>query len=77
MLLQSLRALWNPPGGAGSIWTYLEALVRATGVSGQVGYGFRTKLHIADGLEEYLEAVSLEAVVHEGGPTGAETLFIC
>ena len=27
-------------------------------------------------LEEYLEAVDLEAVVWEGGETGAETLFI-
>jgi len=27
-------------------------------------------------LEEYLEAVNLEAVVREGGATGAETLFI-
>jgi len=27
-------------------------------------------------LEEYLEAVSLEPVVREGGVTGAETLFI-
>jgi len=27
-------------------------------------------------LEEYLEAVDLEAVVREGGETGAETLFI-
>jgi len=28
-------------------------------------------------LEQYLEAVNLEAVVQEGGATGAETLFIC
>jgi hypothetical protein len=27
-------------------------------------------------LEQYLEAVNLEAVVREGGATGAETLFI-
>jgi hypothetical protein len=27
-------------------------------------------------LEEYLEAVNLEAVVRKGGETGAETLFI-
>jgi len=27
-------------------------------------------------LEEYLEAVNLEAVVWEGGATGAEALFI-
>jgi len=38
MLLQSLTALCNAPGGAGSIWKYLEALVRATGVSGRLAY---------------------------------------
>jgi len=27
-------------------------------------------------LEEYLEAINLEAVVREGGTMGAETLFI-
>jgi hypothetical protein len=27
-------------------------------------------------LEEYWEAVNLEAIVREGGATGAETLFI-
>jgi len=50
MLLQSLRALCNTPGGAGSIRKYLEAVVRATGVSGRFVYGFRTKLHSADVL---------------------------
>jgi len=48
MLLQSLRALCNAPGGAGSIWKYLEALVRATGVSGRFAYRFRSELHFAD-----------------------------
>jgi len=48
MLLQSLRALCKAPGGAGSIWKYLEALARATGVSGRFAYGFRTELHFAD-----------------------------
>jgi len=48
MLLQSLKALCKAPGGAGSIWEYLEAVVRATRVSGRVAYGFRTKLHFAD-----------------------------
>jgi len=51
MLLQSLRALCKAPGGAGSIWKYLEALVRATGVSGRFAYGFRTELHFADECE--------------------------
>ena len=48
MLLQSLRALCKAPGGPGSIWKCLEALVRATGVSGRLAYGFRTDLHFAD-----------------------------
>jgi hypothetical protein len=47
MLLQSLGALCKAPGGAGSIWKYLEALERATGVSGRFAYGFRTDLHFA------------------------------
>jgi len=50
MLLQSLRALCKAPVGAGSIWKYLEALMRATGVSGRFAYGFRTELHFADGV---------------------------
>jgi len=48
MLLQSLRALSNAPGGAGSSWKYLEALARATVVSGRFAYGFPTALHFAD-----------------------------
>jgi hypothetical protein len=48
MLLQSLRALCKVPGRARSIWKYLEALVRATGVTGRFAYGFRTDLHFAD-----------------------------
>jgi len=55
MLLQSLRALCKAPGGAGSIWKYLEAQVRATGVSGRFAYGFWTKLHFADVLGGYKE----------------------
>ena len=48
MLLQSLKALCKAPGGAGSIWEYLEAVVRDTRVSGRVAYGFRTELHFPD-----------------------------
>jgi len=48
MLLQSLRAHCKAPGGAGSIWKYLKALVRATRVSGRFACGFRTDLHFAD-----------------------------
>jgi hypothetical protein len=47
MFLQSLSAHSKAPGGAGSIWRYLEALVGATGVSGRLAYGFRTELHFA------------------------------
>jgi len=48
MLLHSLRALCKAPGGAGSIWKYLEALVRTTRVSARFAYGFRTNLRFAD-----------------------------
>ena len=48
MLLQSLRALSLAPGGSGSVWKYLEALVRSPGVSGRIACGFRTELHFAD-----------------------------
>ena len=48
MLLHSLKALCKAPGGAGSIWENLEAVVSATRVSGRVAYGFRTELHCAD-----------------------------
>ena len=49
MLLGSLRVLWTAAGGPGIIWKYLEALVRAIGVSGRFVCGFRTVLHFADG----------------------------
>jgi hypothetical protein len=48
MLLQSLRALCFAPGGPGSIWNYLGAPVRSTGVSGRFGCSFRTDVHFAD-----------------------------
>jgi hypothetical protein len=48
MLLQSLGALCNAPGGAGSIWKYLEPLARATRVSGRFADSFQTELHFAD-----------------------------
>ena len=50
MLWQSLRALCLAPGGLGSIWNYLGAPVRATGVSGRFACGFRTDLHFADAM---------------------------
>jgi len=49
MLSQSLRALCKSPG-PGSVWQYLEALVRATGVSGSFTCSFETDLHLADGV---------------------------
>ena len=48
ILLQSLRADCKAPGGPGRIWKYLEAQVRATGVSGRFVCGFQTNLHFAD-----------------------------
>ena len=49
MLLQSLRAHCKAPGGAGSIWKYLEALVTDTRVSERFACGFRIDLNFADG----------------------------
>jgi hypothetical protein len=53
MLWQSLRALCLAPGGPGSIWDYLGAPVRATGVSRRFACGFRTDLHFADEPQNY------------------------
>ena len=60
MLLHSLRAFCKAPGGAGSIWKYLEALAKATGVSQRFAYGFRTELHFADAdsIREHLAVLS-------------------
>jgi len=62
MLLQSLSALCKAPGGAGSIWEYLEAVVGATRVSGSFAYGFRTELHFPDVMESVLRSV-LESIL--------------
>jgi len=56
LLLQSLRAHCKAPGGTGSIWKYLEALLMATGVSGRFVYGFRTDLPFAAGCYEQLNS---------------------
>ena len=53
MLLQSLRALCKAPGGPGSIWKYLKALVRATAVSGRLGCAIRTDLCNPDGSSKF------------------------
>jgi len=59
MLLHSLRELCKAPGGAGSIWKYLEALARATGLSGRFAYGFRIELRFADAFEHILKVLKL------------------
>jgi hypothetical protein len=59
MLLQSLSALCQAPGGPGSIWKYLEALVRATGVTGMCVCGLLTDVHFADVLYTLLELEQL------------------
>jgi hypothetical protein len=48
MLLQHLRALCLASGGPGSVWNYLGALVRLTGVSGRFACGLRTVLHFTN-----------------------------
>jgi len=48
MLLQNPRAFCYVPGGSGSIWNYLGALVKSAGVSRRFACGFRTDLHFAD-----------------------------
>jgi hypothetical protein len=50
MLLQSLKALCLAPGGPGSIWKYLDALVTSTGVAGRLACGFGTDIQFADAL---------------------------
>ena len=48
ILLQSLRALCLAPGRPGSIWKYVQALLRSTGVSGRFTCGFQTDVHFVD-----------------------------
>jgi len=57
MLLKSLRALCLAPGGPGSIWNYLGAPVRSTGVSGRFPCSLRTDLHFADVRAHYFDDV--------------------
>jgi len=57
MLLQTLRALRKVPGGPGSIWMYIEALVRATGVPGRFACGFRTYLRFADIFRYWCDSI--------------------
>jgi len=62
ILLQSLRALCLAPGGSGSIWKYLEALVRSPGVSRRIECGFQTELHYTDVIQKV--ACSRETMWH-------------
>jgi len=57
MLLQSLRVYCEAPGGPGSIWKSLEALLRDTGVSGSFAFGFRTDLRFADVSDLHLPTI--------------------
>jgi hypothetical protein len=52
-LLQSVIALCNAPGGVGTIWKYLEALVRAAGVAESCAYGLQTELYLAEVVAIY------------------------
>lgn len=54
MLLQILRAHSKVSEGPGSIWKCLEALVRGTGVSERIAWGFQTGLHFGDVLPDIL-----------------------
>jgi len=64
MLLRSLRAYCLAPEGSGSIYKYLEALVRSPGVSGRIAYCFRTDSHFADvGLSQPPFLASIQSVV--------------
>jgi len=47
MLLQSLRVLCKTQRGPGGIWKFLEALLKATGVSERLTYTFWTDVHFA------------------------------
>jgi len=48
MSLQSPRAHCKALVGPGSIWKYVEAMVRVTTISGKLAHGFQTDLHFAD-----------------------------
>jgi len=50
MLLQSVKAPRLGPEGSGSIWKYLEELVRSPGVSGWTECCFWTDLNFTDGV---------------------------
>jgi len=47
--LAESQSTFQSSRGAGSIWKYLEAPARGTGVSGRFGSVFRTELHFANG----------------------------
>jgi len=63
ILLLSLRELCLAPAGPGSIWKYIEALVRSTGVSGTFACSFRTSLNFADVIVKYYFWIILAAII--------------
>jgi hypothetical protein len=69
MLLQSLRAHCFAQGGSGSIWNYLGAPVRSTGVSGRFACGFRTDLHFAEEGEHQVKTANNNLVNAEASGT--------
>ena len=62
MLLHSLRLLCSASGGSGSIWKYLEALVRLNGMSGRFGCSFRTDLDFADDVKHIAMSYTIFAI---------------
>jgi hypothetical protein len=70
MFLQTLRAFSLAPGRPGSIWKYLVALVRSTGVSGRFAGGFRIDLHFAD-VWDIVHAVFLQLLACKESPSDA------
>jgi hypothetical protein len=67
MPLQSVRALWKAPEVAGCSWKYFKALVRASGVSQRISYGFWIELHVAD---VFLPSEAIFQVIHDFFPHG-------
>jgi hypothetical protein len=59
MLLQSLRVLCLAPGGSGSIWIILAAVVRSPRVSERIACGFWPVLHCADSRWDENEMMSV------------------
>jgi len=74
MLLHSLRALCLAPGGSGSIWKYLEALVKSPGVSGSSGPIYILLMQI---LQNSLQPPLPSAGVHLKAVSNSSALGWC